>query len=482
MFGKPEFKVGLLVVVSFVAVGYMSMKVAKGSGVFTSTDTHSITVDDASGIIKNTAVKVAGVKVGIVEDVVLENGKAVVKISVKKNLGLTKNTVAELKADGILGGKHIALTQEEPEPQTGAGSGTGSGTGTYDSGASLEKLENGDELKMTGTGAGVAEVMTDISAVAKSLQEVADAIKSATVQGNVETPIGRIISNIEILTEDLADISSSNKGKINSIIDKLDGIAGTLSSVMGEGNRERVEGAFDNAIDGLAKFDESLESIKSITAKIERGEGTVGKLINDEETVDGINKTIENLNLLLGGVRNFNTSIDYHSEYLTTATDEPGIDSSVKSYVGVRFQPGLDRYYEVQLVQDPLGVEKKSTLVREGTQNENFTTTIKREDKLKFTALFAKNFYNFTLKGGFIESSGGFGIDYYLFNDKLRLSAEFFNFDESTVRAFARWDIYDGIYLVGGTNNSDDLSSPFIGAGVFLTNEDLKLLAALAFR
>jgi len=231
MFGKPEFKVGLLVVVSFVAVGYMSMKVAKGAGVFTSTDTHTITVDDASGIIKNTAVKVAGVKVGIVEDVVLENGRAVVKISVKKNLGLPKNTVAELKADGILGGKHIALTQDETvpsEPTQGSNGDIG-----------FKKLENGDELKLTGTGSGVNEVMTDISAVAKSLQEVADAIKSATVQGNVETPIGRIVSNIEILTEDLADISSNNKGKINSIIDKLDGIAGTLSNVMGEGNREK---------------------------------------------------------------------------------------------------------------------------------------------------------------------------------------------------------------------------------------------------
>ncbi len=459
MFEKAEFRVGLLVIISFVAVGYMSMKVAKGAGVFTSTDVHTIAVEDASGIIKNTAVKVAGVKVGIVEDVILDGGKAKVKISVKKNLGLTKDTIAELKADGILGGKHISLSSGEQ---------------------SSGKLKNGDELKLGGTGGGVGEVMNDISAVAKSLQEVADAIKAATVQGNVETPIGRIVTNIEILTEDLADLSSANKGKINSIIDKLDGIAGTLNNVMGEGNRARVEGAFDNAIDGLAKFDESLDNIKSITAKIERGEGTVGKLINDEETVNGINKTIENLNALLGGVRTFNTSIDYHSEYFTSTDDV--VDSSVKSFVGVRFQPGLDRYYEVQLVQDPFGVSKTTQLTREGSQTDDFTTTTKREDKLKFTALFAKNFYNFTLKGGFIENSGGFGLDYYLFNEKLRLSAEFFNFDEGNVRLFARWDIYEGIYLVGGTNNNDQLSTPFIGAGVFLTNEDLKLLAALAFR
>ena len=73
MFEKPELKVGLLFVTSFVLVGYMSMKVAKGAGVFTAQSKHPLEVADASGIIPNTAVKVAGVKVGIVESVKLKD-------------------------------------------------------------------------------------------------------------------------------------------------------------------------------------------------------------------------------------------------------------------------------------------------------------------------------------------------------------------------------------------------------------------------
>jgi phospholipid/cholesterol/gamma-HCH transport system substrate-binding protein len=327
-------------------------------------------------------------------------------------------------------------------------------------------------------------VLSEIGKVAKSLNEVAQAIKEATVTGTVETPIGRIMTNIEILTEDLASVSSANKNKINSIIDKLDGIAGTLDSVMGEGSRERVDEAFNNAYDGLAKFDESLKNVREITEKINNGEGTVGRLINDEETIDGINDAVQNLNLLLGGVRTLRTSFDYHSEYLTGEGD-------VRSFVGVRLQPGTDRYYELAIVQDRFGQTTKKTIVREGTQTEDYTEEINYESRLKLTALFAKNFYDFTLKGGLIEGTGGFGIDYLSFNRKLRLSAEFFDFsgdedEKSKIRLFARYNVYNGLYVIGGYNDlmgeNDAFSSPFFGAGLFLTNDDLATLASLAFR
>ncbi len=467
MFEKPELKVGALFVASFFLVGYMSMKVAKGAGVFASQEKHDLVVDDASGIIPNTAVKIAGVKVGIVESIKLKNGKAVLTLAIQKDLGLSASSYAEFKTDGILGSKHIAIHNGKPEDPA---------------------LKSGEPLATVASADSMGSVLSEVGKVARSLNEVAQAIKEATVTGTAETPIGRIITNIEVLTADLADVSSANKGKINSIIDKLDGITGTLESVMGEGARGRVNEAFDNAFDGLAKFDESLENVRSITDKIDSGEGTIGRLINDEETVNGINEAIDNLNTLLGGARTLRTSFDYHSEVLTEESD-------VRSFVGVRLQPGTDRYYEIMAVQDKFGQSKKKTIVREGTQTDDYTEEVTYDSKMKITALFAKNFYDFTFKGGLIESTGGFGLDYRAFNKKLRLSAEVFDFsgdddEKANVRLFARYDIFNGVYLVGGYNdllNGETVgrevrSSPFFGAGLFLTNDDLATLASFALR
>lgn len=461
MFNRPEFKVGLLVIVSFVVIGYMSMKVAQGISFFKPTNDHKIMVSDASGIIPNTAVKMAGVQVGQVKSIKLKNGQAEITITVDKDVGLSDSTFAEFKTDGILGTKHISLNSS--------------------SGLETEKapLESGSSLPVVTDTESLGSVLKQIGAVAESLSDVADAIKEAAVKGNTDTPIGKIVGNLERLTSDLAEVSSQNKDEFNSIVNKMDGIVTTLNEVMGEGARSRVNKAFDSAYSGLEKFDAALVDIKEVTRKINEGEGTVGRLINDEETINGVNEVVDNFNSLLGGARTLRTSFDYHSEYLT----EPG---EIRSFLGIRLQPGPDRYYEIGIIQDPFGFDTTKSVSQTGSQNAEYTETITSESKIRVTALFAKNFYDFTVKGGLIESTGGFGLDYTAMNKKLRLSAELFNFEDSSLRLFARYDIYNGVYVVGGYNTlfADErtVNSAFFGAGIFLRNDDLATLASFAFR
>lgn len=458
MFERPELKVGILVVVSCVIIGYMSMRVAKGVGGFTSKETHTMQVSDATGIVPNTAVKMAGVKVGVVDEIKLVDGKAVLTLSIQKGLGLTESSFAEFKSDGILGSKHIAISNGRPDDPP------------LQKNAQLNTLSSGDSM---------SDVLKEVGRVARSLNDVAQAFKEATVTGSTETPIGRIVTNIEMLTEDLADISSANKSKVNNILTKLDGIAGTLDSILGEQARGRVNQSMDNLHSGLEKFDETLANVRSITEKVNTGEGTIGRLINDEETVNGINQVVDNLNAILGGARRLRTSFDYHSEIMANEGD-------IRSFIGVRLQPGPDRYYELHAISDPFGVKKSKRVIKDGSQNEDYEEIITYDNKLKLSLLFAKNFYNFTIKGGLIENTGGFGLDYYAFNNDLRLSAEFFDFDDTNVRLLARYNIYSGIYVTGGYNSilgdDDTISSPFVGAGVFLDNNDLATLASFFLR
>ena len=104
---NPEFKVGFLVMFVFVLIAYMSMKVVKGVGLLTPTNEHKIIVSDASGIIPHTAVKMAGVKIGEVKDIALEDGKAVITLSVDKGVKLSDDSYAEFRTDGILGTRHM---------------------------------------------------------------------------------------------------------------------------------------------------------------------------------------------------------------------------------------------------------------------------------------------------------------------------------------------------------------------------------------
>jgi phospholipid/cholesterol/gamma-HCH transport system substrate-binding protein len=445
LLSTPEFKVGVLVVVVSAMIGVMSLKVAEGPGFMGSDSTYWFTLDDASGLVKNGAVKMAGIKVGVIDAIILEDGKARIKVRVNDQARVTKSTKVELKSDGILGDKHVELS---PGPETEA------------------RLDEDAEIQETIDRGNIADVMREVGKIAKSLNDLAKTLNSATQgEGDPTTPVGRIVLNIEKISKDLADVTGENKTKINEIIGRVHNLTKNLDTYVNEQT--------------LARVDQAVKNIEEITDKVNRGEGTLGRLINDETTVEELNTAISSVNKFLGGADKMETSFDFHSEYLT------GVDLT-KSFIGIKIQPGLDRYYELGIIDDPRGVVRSSrtevTPVIPPAASTTTDTTTTYKNKVKVTALFAKNFYDFTVKGGLIENAGGVGFDYHLYNRRLRMSAEFFDFDDLYIRAFVRYNFLQGVYVIAGGDNlaeaNNDVASAFFGAGIFITNDDLKMLAS----
>jgi phospholipid/cholesterol/gamma-HCH transport system substrate-binding protein len=101
------------------------------------------------------------------------------------------------------------------------------------------------------------------------------------------------------------------------------------------------------------------------------------------------------------------------------------------------------------------------------------------KSKTKFTVLYGKNFFDWTLRGGLIDNTGGVGVDYNMLNHKLKASVEAFDFEKLQLRASINYKLLYGIYLTGGYNDllkNREAQSAYLGAGIFLTNDDLKLL------
>lgn len=442
-FKTPEVKVGLLVVLTSGLVGGMAMKVAEGPSFMGGANRYYFKADSAGGLIKNSAVKMAGIKVGTIDEIILEDGKAKIVVALDRDTALTESARVMLKADGILGDKHIEVIPGQ-------------------AGDSL--LRPGAEIKMeAGKGGGMDDVMADVSRVAKSLNELMDVLNHAVKEGDDSTRMGRIVGNIEKITTDLSQITEQNKDKLGEIIDRVRNISKNIDTYINE--------------ESLSRVDRSLKNIEEITAKLNRGEGTLGRLINDDQTVESLNSAIENVNKFIGGAYKMETSIDFHSEYLAGP-------SQTKSYLGLKVQPGLDRYYLIQVVDDPVGVKSSESTKSStnGGPTQTYDQTVTYKNRLAVTAIFAKNFYDWTLKGGIIESNGGVGVDYHLLGQQLMVSTELFNFREIQWRAFVRYNFFKGVYVTAGGDNllsSGGLpASAFIGAGLFITNDDLKLLAA----
>lgn len=441
--GSPELKVGILVVAVSALIGTMALKVAEGPGVLSGAKKYYFKADSAGGLVPNSAVKMAGIKVGVIKDIVLEDGRAKIIVALESNARLTEGAKVELKADGILGDKHVELIPGDP--------------------SAAQLPVNSEIFLAVGKAGGMDDVMADVSKVAKNLNELLDVIKKAASEGDESTPVGRIIKNIEKLTGDISEITGENKDKVGEIVERVRNLSKNIDTYINE--------------ESLARVDRSLRNIEEITSKLAKGEGTLGRLINDEATVEELNSAISNVNKFLGGADKLETSVDFHSEFLAGP-------SQTKSFLGLKIQPGLDRYYELQVIDDPEGV-KRSVVTKSsnnGGPENTYEETTTYKNKLKITALFAKNFWDFTLKGGLIENAGGVGVDYHLLDRRLRLSAEFFDFKEAQLRVFARYNFFKGVYVITGGDNmlskGDEDASWFIGGGIFITTDDLKLIAS----
>jgi phospholipid/cholesterol/gamma-HCH transport system substrate-binding protein len=90
--GSPEFKVGALVLAVSVLIGGMAMKVAEGPGMLSGQKEYYFKVDSAGGLVRNSAVKMAGIKVGIIDDIILEDGRAKVVIALERDTRLTQSS------------------------------------------------------------------------------------------------------------------------------------------------------------------------------------------------------------------------------------------------------------------------------------------------------------------------------------------------------------------------------------------------------
>lgn len=450
---SPEFKVGLLVVIVGSLIAFMSMQVSEDPSYLGRSKKAWFLLKNAGGLVKNSAIRTAGIPVGTISNITLQDGMARVDITVKSDVHLTVSAVVEIRAQGILGDKHVEINPGVP------------GDPPLPDGAQILNVKDKGSLD---------NLVGEVSEISSSLKSVSEALKeSITEDGTRKHIMGRIVSNIEKLTGDIAQMTGDNKEKIGEIVDQVHDVTTTLSDLVNDEGEDGFKKSWKKAVASLQRLDSVMKNVDEISGKINRGEGTIGKLVNDESTVEGLNTTIEGINGMLEGASRIQTGFDFHAEYL-------GDVKATKSTVGVRIQPGLDRYYYLGIIDDPAGVvEREANTTTSGGITTDTETKKTFYNKTKFTLLFAKNFYDLTLRAGMIENQGGFGVDYHFFRRKLRLSVEAFNFGQTQIRTQAQYSLIHGIYVLGGMSDMLDKAgarSGYLGAGIFITNDDLKLL------
>jgi phospholipid/cholesterol/gamma-HCH transport system substrate-binding protein len=391
----------------------------------------------------------------------------------KPDVKLSQDATATIRTKGILGDRYIELSPGSPDqPKLSDG---GRVTHTV-SPPEMDKLLSSlgelseDIRKVTGTFSevlGEETAKTSLKEIIQNVRELSENL-NRTVRQNM-THFDAIMSNFGQFSGDLKDISATNKDSINAIIASMrsssEQLQATMASVrqmtdkinQGEGSLGRLV----NDPQTVDNLNATLASLKDISERINRGEGSLGKLVNDEETVDSLNEALTGLNRTLNQQERFKTYLGYRGEYLAQGGD-------LKSYGSLWIQPRPDKYYLVEGIQAP---ERRR---RDGGD---------RDDEIRFSAQIAKRYHDLVLRGGAIESSGGFGLDYYLFADSVKLTFEASDFNAKRnnphLRFAADYTFLEHLFITAGYDDfisKHGDASFFVGGGIRFLDEDLKVL------
>jgi phospholipid/cholesterol/gamma-HCH transport system substrate-binding protein len=223
---------------------------------------------------------------------------------------------------------------------------------------------------------------------------------------------------------------------------------------------------------------ESLtNSASAIANRIDKGEGTIGKLTKDEKLYTALTNTVASLGNAVSAIDRFKFYITLAGDYMP---ELPG-GGDGKGYFYVTLQPRRDKYYILGIVDDPVGsVDTKLTSTDGVTVKEE-----KVEAGIEFTAQFAKRFGDTAVRAGITENSLGVGVDRFFLDDRMKLSLDGWDFRVDEFRATnphfrigADYFLFKHLFVSCGLDNlfNEDSRSVFMGGGVRFLDEDFKYI------
>ena len=434
---RRELKIGVFLAGTFLILGIFIFIVGDMSTWFRESGYELVThFQTATGLEKRGAVRLAGVKIGYVKEIRLAERRAEVVMSIFPKYRVPKGSKAALASLGLIGEKYVEITPGDQAADFAPGG----------------ELESTQSISFDQIGTLALSIGEEIKKVSRSLSEITGE--------ESQTDIRETLRSLNGFTQDLKSFMDENKKdlhtgiqsfsqsareldqRVAAVTKNLDETIGTIKS-MAQENRGAVKTDIDKLGTVLDDLKESVRLLRQSLEKIDKGEGTVGKLIQDPELYDKAKETLASVDTTIAPLRSVRPIGLFRLDYLGDSRK-----TRSAATLGLSLSP---RYFVLgQAVQDPL--LKKFTYSAEGGMRWDFLAA----------------------RAGIIESTFGAGVDLISLSDRLVLSVEGFDFQRDIgphFRFMTQISLIRYLHLVAGV---DDFSRAAkrqvyfgLGVGVF---------------
>ena len=279
-----------IMAIAAIIIFYAGANFLKGAEMFGGNRKLYAVFDDAAGLPQGTPVMYNGFKIGKVMTVSLTSdspARVCAAIAINEDMDIPKDSHFELSTKDMLGGLVIHLRLGEAK----------------------QPAKNKDTLQSFLIPAftdGLGDMMVQLSSIMTSVDSIALELKGIVSSKEGSSSLKIIFDNLENSTTELNQLMTQNRAKFGHIVDNLNQLTTTLNEETPQ--LQSIIDNFDQISDDIAKADvakvileanQTIEQLSLIVEKIQKGEGDIGKLVNNEELYNNLAHTTENLNKLL---------------------------------------------------------------------------------------------------------------------------------------------------------------------------------------
>ncbi|MBR5850289.1 MAG: MCE family protein [Alistipes sp.] len=289
---KREVKIGIFAV-AMILLAWGGVRFLSGLDVLSREVEYVAQYDQVSGVQEASAVVMKGVKIGSVRRIELNpavSDKVFIHLTVRSSYRIPTDSEARIFSDGLLGGKAVEIIY-----------------GTADS-----YLQEGDTIRssydrdlMTMAGSEFEFFKQQFVQLTDELHRTLGNLNRIMEQNaaHVEATMG----HVESISGDVADLLTQEKQALATTMENL----AAFSSMLGE-NSMRVDSIISGVNTLVAELEEeavvkklasTVEQLNTVMQQINSGEGTVGRLMYDEQLYANLTATSEHLAALLADLK-----------------------------------------------------------------------------------------------------------------------------------------------------------------------------------
>ena len=301
---SKEFKIGIVVVCA-IAAFIWGINFLKGTNIFSHKYYLYALYPKVDNLIPANPLLLNGYKIGQITDISLlrkgDDTKVLVKFLLTEDIQIPKKSIARAISADLLGSKAVEVVFSKEKEYVVSGD------------TLIAENEQGLKESFSKQFAPIQAKAENLLGSVDSVMTVVNAILNAKMRDNIDKSfesVKKAIISLEQTAYKLDDLIGSEKVKISSILSSLNQVAANISK-----NGARIDNIINNVstmTDSLAKAnlkeavssaDKSLKELNVLLARINAGQGTLGKLAKNDSLYNNLNKSAEDLDKLLADLR-----------------------------------------------------------------------------------------------------------------------------------------------------------------------------------